>query len=1785
MKKIAKMLLVLGVVFPVWAMASGPAMPVITDYQDSPIFTVASSPPLVMLVMGRDHKLYYEAYNDASDLDGDGTLDIGYKGYPGYGGKPYGIDYYGYFDSYKCYEYKSSASPARFEPVATTTDKTCTGTHSDKWSGDFLNYLTMSRMDTLRKVLYGGHRSVDTTSETVLQRSYIPQDAHSWGKEYESVERDGYDIRKYAPLDLPVGGTRHLFANTTLNSDSDPPFLRVLNDSKYRIWNWVAKERPVAGSTCQWGDSHGASCTYGAGMERPSHPTSTQTMQDLVDDYGTEDQKCGTGALGNAINTTGSNNNPFSSVSHCGNDYYMTIIKGKIYASTAGEYQFATNGDDAVEFRINNDVISYWYSGHGSKTGTALQIANAIAAESNAKNGTVYLEAGWHSFEFRHEELTGGDNYQLLRKPPGGSWGFLSLTDLRNPDGDAGSAPVITTYSLERSIPASTMVDYHVRAQVCKTNLLEANCKPYVNASNVTTYKPVGILQKNGEMDQIYFGLMTGSYAKNMSGGVVRKNMGSIKDEINLSTGQFTSVNGIIRTIGNLRISDFRYNDHVYGGGWITRSPMSSGAVPDWGNPVAEMMYETLRYFADGKTATPAYDYNFSDTSTKDYVLGLPKVSWTDPFVQGGENLYCSKPIMLLISDINPSFDTDELPGSAFAATGWSSGAVLGGGTLHVQNRLNEISNDIKGKHFIGQVGNNYDTACSPKDVDGLGNIRGLCPEEPTKQGGYYAGAVAHYGRNTDLRPDLPGRQEVDTYSVALSSPLPEIRIPVADQIITMVPFGKSVGQGSTSWADSNFQPTNTIVDFFVEEITPTSGRFRINFEDVEQGADHDMDAIVRYEYRVTDDEKVEVTVTGEYAAGSIIQHMGYIISGTTADGIYLEVRDLATSASNDPDYFLDTPPGVGPNQGSHDTAWKDGQALPFYGSKRTFTPSTESAATLLKDPLWYAAKWGSGENWDKDDDGVPDNYYYVINPLQLENQLSKAFANILEKAGSGTSASVLATNRRGDGNILQAYFRPTIPNHEGVKWLGYLQNLWMDSYGNIREDTSGPASDGSYSLNTEEDKIIVFETSETGDTTVKKYNNGSPPTSHSISEIKPIWEAGEKLLSRSAADRKIYTFTGSTKDSAGGVALGSSTTPEFKASNLSFIQPFLGVYCPGTSCNYTYLGAHVQAEATANAQARAEKLINYIRGVDAEGLRPRTIRNINTNEKLGVWKLGDIVNSSPVIVSRPQDQYHLLYGDKGYQTYYNTHKNRETVVYVGANDGMLHAFTSWTYDSANRKYTKPSGTTEDIGDELWAYIPQSVLPHLKWLADPDYSHSYYVDLMPLVADVKIDGDWKTLLIGGLRLGGKSIDVHENFGDGYVNRSFHPTYFCLDVTNPRSPKLMWERTYENMGFSFSLPAVVRRGQTSFDDWYLVFGSGPTDYTGTSNQKARIFVVDLKTGAPSTTTDNDWIYEGDNQGFFASPSVIDKDLAIIESTSGAAPKFSHDHVYFTQSYKDDGAWKGKIYRLNVHATNGPDLWDFRSVFAIDAPMMATLALATDHTDVTKANIWIFGGTGRYIEQTDKGSTGQQYLFGFKDPLYNPGRLSNTDALTLSNLHRVDNYLVTKTKKILDRTSGQQSIEVPEWKDLLGKTDVGKDPTDPDEPDFRDGWYRYLTTPRERCVTKPSVVGGLALMPSFVPNDDVCGFGGDSFLYSLYYKTGTAYFKEIFQKDGTYKIGDEDVVKEKVTLGYGMPAAHFGIHMGEQDGATALIQLGSGTITEIPFNTADKVRSGIINWRER
>ncbi len=108
---------------------------------------------------------------------------------------------------------------------------------------------------------------------------------------------------------------------------------------------------------------------------------------------------------------------------------------------------------------------------------------------------------------------------------------------------------------------------------------------------------------------------------------------------------------------------------------------------------------------------------------------------------------------------------------------------------------------------------------------------------------------------------------------------------------------------------------------------------------------------------------------------------------------------------------------------------------------------------------------------WDANGDGLPDTFYEASEGYELERKLMIAINDILKRAASGTAVSVLATTGEGEGTLVQAYFRPyTTDGVNEIRWLGYLQSLWVDTYGNLRED-----SDNDKSLNINTDKILSF--------------------------------------------------------------------------------------------------------------------------------------------------------------------------------------------------------------------------------------------------------------------------------------------------------------------------------------------------------------------------------------------------------------------------------------------------------------------------------------------------------------------------------------------------------------------------------------------------------------------------------------------------------------------------------------------------------------------------------------
>ena len=525
----------------------------------------------------------------------------------------------------------------------------------------------------------------------------------------------------------------------------------------------------------------------------------------------------------------------------------------------------------------------------------------------------------------------------------------------------------------------------------------------------------------------------------------------------------------------------------------------------------------------------------------------------------------------------------------------------------------------------------------------------------------------------------------------------------------------------------------------------------------------------------------------------------------------------------------------------------------------------------------------------------MPDNYFLVVNPLKLEEQLNKALLSILRRASSGTAASVLASGEGSGANIVQAIFYPKrLFNNKEIDWTGSLQNLWyyvdprLES-SSIREDTVVDKD-----LVIDEDYIVnMFFDESDQKTKANRFASGADGSQGAqqptvpIEELKFLWEAGGLLHSRNltSSPRTIKT------------SLDGSTMIDFNITNASTLQ------------------SHLQASSLAEAQ----NIIQYVRGetdIDTDLYRDRNVTHTQTPPTgttpvttTGIWRFGDVVSSTPRVVSWMNlGNYHKTYKRFDNITYNaflksDAYKYRGSViggtsygdgmVFAGANDGMLHAFYLGAFEVAadNTQTQKASlKNTANMGQEAWSFVPKNSLPYLKYLLDKDYCHLYYIDATPVVFDASI-GDssapaaywdetrtvnsWRTILIGSMRMGGAckpSTGTYDNGVKTPIAGEGYSSYFALDITNPASPTLLWEfsRPVDNdLGFSTTGPAIVRinardiSGGTSTANqdkngrWFAVIASGPTgpisdlQFKGFSDQALKLFLLDLKTGILAT----------------------------------------------------------------------------------------------------------------------------------------------------------------------------------------------------------------------------------------------------------------------------------------------------------------------------------------------
>ncbi len=787
------------------------------------------------------------------------------------------------------------------------------------------------------------------------------------------------------------------------------------------------------------------------------------------------------------------------------------------------------------------------------------------------------------------------------------------------------------------------------------------------------------------------------------------------------------------------------------------------------------------------------------------------------------------------------------------------------------------------------------------------------------------------------------------------------------------------------------------------------------------------------------------------------------------------------------------------------------------------------------------------------------DCYQQPETPQDLLEALRRTFQLVSGKAASGTAASVLASGEGSGANLVQAIFYPERSfGTTKINWTGSMKNLWyhIDPYfktSSIREDTNADKM-----LYVTNDNIINFYFDKDDNTTkahlyvdedgdgIPDYEATGSPTY--FESVKSLWEAGKILWSTSPANRTIYTTANGTTIIPFKNPLSDDSPLIFllQAHNKSFAERLIS-YTRGTDYNSKFCSSTVENSCAQDSDCPAgETCINF---------RNRTV---SIDGVTNTWKLGDIVNSTPKILSWvPLNTYHKSYLDDSYKKFIESagYKSRGTV-FVGANDGMLHAFKLGELKLYEEKDRKAALTGTDLGKEQWAFIPRNVLPYLRYIADPGYCHLYTVDATPVLFDASIgttgcsegyywncskygsdnkplgEERWRTILIGGMRLGGAcnnistlcTIDMN---GDGVINDSDcvhtpienagYSSYFALDVTDPDNPQLLWEFSNENLGFSTTGPAIVRIAAKKEDGitpdntkngrWFVVFGSGPTgpidfathQFKGYSDQNLKIFIFDLKTGP---TEGNFWTFDSGLEYAFAG-SMLNAGIDFDQKKPYSEGFYQDDVLYFgytqaeTKPPTNTTKWtSGGVMRLFTLNSLYPDgNGDSSKAWKLSKVFDDTQPVTSSISKIQnyKTNeVWLFWGTGRYY-------------YRIAEDIDDPGtrrRLYGIKEPCFSNLG-VD-FSCT---------------------DTLNPTSLG-DATETSSSDS-DGWYINLDmcTNRdgeiidcadqnaafktERSITDPLATSiGVVFFTTTKPSANVCEFGGGSHLWAVNYKTGGA-----------------------------------------------------------------------------
>ncbi len=533
--------------------------------------------------------------------------------------------------------------------------------------------------------------------------------------------------------------------------------------------------------------------------------------------------------------------------------------------------------------------------------------------------------------------------------------------------------------------------------------------------------------------------------------------------------------------------------------------------------------------------------------------------------------------------------------------------------------------------------------------------------------------------------------------------------------------------------------------------------------------------------------------------------------------------------------------------------------------------------------------------------------------------------------------------------------------------------------------------------------------------------------TSTGAQTSTPDWTLGNKLATQLAGTgwntgRRVVTYN-----------TGTNLPVAFRLSNLSSAQQ--------TSLDTIYRSGNDSSD-----------YLNYLRG-DTTHEEGSTASGSSRAYRKRATLLGDIVSSKPRAVGPPSAPYSSA-ANPGYAAFKSSAGivNRATMVYVGANDGMLHA-------------------VNDAGLEVFAYVPSDLYQGannspidtgLQSRGDPDFSHRFMVDGPVRVFDIdfnKTSGasgapDWRSVLVSGLGKGGKS-------------------YFAIDVTDPSVftteaaavSKVLWEFRHADLGHTFGEPAMVK---TLKWGWVLVFGSGYNN----SNGRGYFFFVNPKTGALLEQIEAKTA-GGPTVGTTTSPAGL-----------GNINAFVLDRTDFTSDSVYAGDLLGNLWRLDISGSTGAypapvKLAELTSSDGSPVPITARpLVIVQPGTNRRYVTV----GSGRLLDTSDVSSTQPQAFFAILD---GTGLKFNSAADLPSGItFPIRNNKLRQLTDLTQPVTLNLSTEMGWWVDL-GAVAGGS------------GW---------RVVSDSTSFFGTVSFAPMVPNGDACSPAGKSRVYSIDLGTG-------------------------------------------------------------------------------